>query len=47
MITPLTVLGEKNVKELSDMSIAAVNLTTTSASDKTFKVILLYLNFTI
>ena len=47
VITLLTVLGEKNIKELSDMSIAAVNLTTTSASDETFKVILLYLNFTI
>ncbi|KAI9437493.1 P-loop containing nucleoside triphosphate hydrolase protein, partial [Lactarius indigo] len=37
VITPLNVLGEKNVDELSLVSIPAVNLTTSSASDKTFK----------
>ncbi|KAH9011524.1 hypothetical protein EDB83DRAFT_2530245 [Lactarius deliciosus] len=37
VITPLIVLGEKNVNELLDVSIAAINLTTTSASDETFK----------
>ncbi|KAH9032208.1 P-loop containing nucleoside triphosphate hydrolase protein, partial [Lactarius hengduanensis] len=37
VITPLIVLGEKNVKELLDVSITAINLTTTSASDETFK----------
>ncbi|KAH9013930.1 hypothetical protein EDB85DRAFT_1876696, partial [Lactarius pseudohatsudake] len=43
VITPLIVLGEKNVKELLDVSIVAINLTTTSASDKTFKVIYWYI----
>ncbi|KAH8984745.1 P-loop containing nucleoside triphosphate hydrolase protein [Lactarius akahatsu] len=37
VITPLNVLGEKNVDELSLVSILAVNLTTSSASDRTFK----------
>ncbi|KAI9437122.1 P-loop containing nucleoside triphosphate hydrolase protein [Lactarius psammicola] len=37
VITPLIVLGEKNVKELSDVSIAAINLTTTSTSEEAFK----------
>jgi superfamily II DNA helicase RecQ len=40
VITPLNVLGEKNVKELADVSITAINLTTTSASDEAFKVVL-------
>jgi superfamily II DNA helicase RecQ len=39
VITPLNVLGEKNVKELSDISIAAINLTAKSASDAVFKVL--------
>jgi superfamily II DNA helicase RecQ len=39
IISPLIVLGEKNVDELSLVSIPAINLTTTSASDDTFKVI--------
>ena len=39
VITPLIVLGEKNVKELSDVSIAAINLTTTSTSEEAFKVL--------
>ncbi|KAI9452135.1 P-loop containing nucleoside triphosphate hydrolase protein [Lactarius psammicola] len=37
VVTPLNVLGEKNVSELALLSIPAVNLTTSSASDKTFK----------
>ncbi|KAH9040343.1 P-loop containing nucleoside triphosphate hydrolase protein [Lactarius pseudohatsudake] len=37
VITPLIVLGEKNVKELLDVSIAAINLTTDSTSNETFK----------
>ncbi|KAH9014978.1 P-loop containing nucleoside triphosphate hydrolase protein [Lactarius pseudohatsudake] len=37
IITPLNVLGEKNVDELLLVSIPAVNLTTSSASDRTFK----------
>jgi hypothetical protein len=45
VITPLTVLGEKNDNKLLEASIAAINLTTTSASDKAFKVLHLYLNF--
>ncbi len=39
VVTPLNVLGEKNVSELSLVSIPAVNLTASSASDKTFKVL--------
>ena len=38
VIMPLTVLGEKNVNELMKASIAAINLTPASASDKAFKV---------
>jgi superfamily II DNA helicase RecQ len=41
VITPLIVLGEKNVKELSDVSISAINLTSASISDETFKVLLI------
>ncbi|KAH9009872.1 P-loop containing nucleoside triphosphate hydrolase protein [Lactarius hengduanensis] len=37
VVTPLNVLGEKNVTELSLVSIPAVNLTRSSASDRTFK----------
>ncbi|KAI9457456.1 P-loop containing nucleoside triphosphate hydrolase protein [Lactarius psammicola] len=37
VITPLIVLGEKNIKELSDVSIAAINLTTMSTSEEVFK----------
>jgi superfamily II DNA helicase RecQ len=39
VVTPLIVLGEKNVSKLSLVSIPAINLTTSSASDKTFKVL--------
>ena len=39
VITPLNILGENNIKELSDVSIAAINLTLTSASDEAFKVL--------
>lgn len=38
VVTPLIMLGEKNVSELSLVSIPAINLTTSSASDETFKV---------
>jgi superfamily II DNA helicase RecQ len=38
IVTPLIVLGEKNVNELSLVSIPAINLTRSSASDDTFKV---------
>ncbi|KAH9060566.1 P-loop containing nucleoside triphosphate hydrolase protein [Lactarius vividus] len=37
VVTPLNVLGEKNVSELSLVSIPAINLTRSSASDRTFK----------
>ncbi|KAH9009777.1 P-loop containing nucleoside triphosphate hydrolase protein [Lactarius pseudohatsudake] len=37
VVTPLNVLREKNVTELSLVSIPAVNLTRSSASDRTFK----------
>jgi superfamily II DNA helicase RecQ len=39
VVTPLIVLGEKNVSELALVSIPAINLTTSSASDETFKVL--------
>ena len=39
IVTPLIVLGEKNVTELSLVSIPAINLTTSSASDERFKVL--------
>ena len=39
IVTPLNVLGEKNVAELSLVSIPAINLTTSSASDGIFKVL--------
>ncbi|KAH9015991.1 P-loop containing nucleoside triphosphate hydrolase protein, partial [Lactarius pseudohatsudake] len=37
VVTPLNVLGEKNITELSLVSIPAVNLTRLSASNRTFK----------
>jgi hypothetical protein len=40
VVTPLVVLGDKNVAELSAVLIPAINLTTLSASDDTFKVAL-------
>ena len=39
VVTPLIVLGEKNVAELKLVSILAINLTTSSATDKTYKVL--------
>jgi superfamily II DNA helicase RecQ len=39
IIMPLIVLGEKNVAELLLVSIPAINLTTTSATDRTYKVL--------
>jgi superfamily II DNA helicase RecQ len=39
VVTPLIVLGEKNVAELKLVSIPAINLTTSSATDKTYKVL--------
>ena len=41
VITPLIVLGEKNVKELSDVSISAINLSSATISDETFQVLLI------
>jgi superfamily II DNA helicase RecQ len=40
VVTPLVVLGDKNIAELSDVFIPAINLTTESALDDTFKVLL-------
>ena len=45
VITRLTVLGEKNVNELMEASITAINLTPASASDEAFKVLHSYRNF--
>lgn len=39
LVTPLVVLGDKNVAELSAVSIPAINLTAESTSDATFKVV--------
>jgi superfamily II DNA helicase RecQ len=39
VVTPLIVLGEKNVAELKLVSILAINLTTSLATDKTYKVL--------
>ncbi|KAF8272036.1 P-loop containing nucleoside triphosphate hydrolase protein [Lactarius quietus] len=43
MVTPLVILGDKNVAELSDVSIPALNLTTELVTDATFKVVLYYI----
>jgi superfamily II DNA helicase RecQ len=40
VVTPLVVLGDKNIAELSDVSIPTINLTTESVLDDTFKVVL-------
>ncbi|KAG2155788.1 P-loop containing nucleoside triphosphate hydrolase protein, partial [Suillus bovinus] len=37
LITPLTILGEKNVTELQQVQIPVVNLSATTATDATFK----------
>ncbi|KAN0138442.1 P-loop containing nucleoside triphosphate hydrolase protein [Lactarius tabidus] len=37
VVTPLVVLGDKNIAELSDVSIPTINLTMESALDDTFK----------
>ena len=43
VVTPLVVLGDKNVVELSAVSIPAVNCTSESMTEDTFKVVLYYM----
>ena len=43
VVTPLVVLGDKNVVELSAVSIPTVNCTSESMTEDTFKVVLYYM----
>ena len=43
VVMPLVVLGDKNVAELSAVSIPAVNCTSESMTEDTFKVVLYYM----
>jgi len=47
VITPLNILGNKNVVELSAVSIPAINLTMSSVLEGTFKVVLYYMGISI